>query len=717
MKKGVTECVSCCLNCNVCSINMIKKIFLTFLFIILSLFTQASFAVSIPVEDVFDDIDKDYKYYHELQSLYDRGMIKPDSVWRFQPKSLLNRDEFVWILSEVSCNKCIQPDVSFELFQKYEGKKLFFDLPQTNKYFYCIASASDKWYVSGYHPWSECENGRSLEWEKPFCPFNTIILEEAVAIILRASWILTNEQAEQIRQDIYDGKITESLSDDVTPKNIDGSVYSFYPDLQKALQYEVVDVDADGNVKVYTLIELIDGKIRPKQAISKEDFLRIAYVAMKANSCEIKTDNNIAVNISVLDKTCNITQENCSVSDLKDDEDTYDFKANHASQCEQWVDEPEGYIWRFYHHNSWEQIKKYWKYVDNFRLPYKWQWSVYLRVIDKCWNTGEVFVKLISNSGGNGGWQTIDTDGDGFSDYVENQEWSDPYNFDSIPTDTDGDGYTDTIENNAWSDPNDFDSIPTDSDGDGYIDIQENDEWSDPNDSDSTPLDTNGDGNNDIDDADTNLSLVIDANPISWPWPLLVDFEAIVAGWDGNYSYNWDFWDGEEAFWNQTQHIFTQEGVYEVEVLVMDESWNTWTSSILIYVTSSWYGDDTTDSDWDGIYDIDDKCPLVSWDENNSGCPIFDKACIQDSDCDDGYYCSESKVCLPKILVPGSQPGGACEYSWWSAVMWNVVCNSCPCNNTLNFSSILRRCDIIFPAITSPDGTAIYGQWWFFQIK
>jgi hypothetical protein len=33
------------------------------------------------------------------------------------------------------------------------------------------------------------------------------------------------------------------LASDVSSKNIDGSVYSFYPDFLKALEYELVDID------------------------------------------------------------------------------------------------------------------------------------------------------------------------------------------------------------------------------------------------------------------------------------------------------------------------------------------------------------------------------------------------------------------------------------------------------------------------------------------
>jgi hypothetical protein len=49
--------------------------------------------------------------------------------------------------------------------------------------------------------------------------------------------------------------------------------------------------------------------------------------------------------------------------------------------------------------------------------------------------------------------------------------------------------------------------------------------------------------------------------------------------------------------------------------------------------------------------------------------------------------------------------------------MWNVSCNSCPCKNNIEFFSTIRRCDIVFPAISSPDGSTIYKRWNYFEVK
>jgi hypothetical protein len=75
---------------------MLKKISIVFSIVCLSFFLRLpAFAFTIPVENVFSDIDTSYKYYHELQTLFDKGMIFPDGDGKLNPSKLLPRDEFV----------------------------------------------------------------------------------------------------------------------------------------------------------------------------------------------------------------------------------------------------------------------------------------------------------------------------------------------------------------------------------------------------------------------------------------------------------------------------------------------------------------------------------------------------------------------------------------------------------------------------------------------
>ena len=601
---------------------MFKKILISLFFMFSVFFTtflmwSNTSAWNVKVENVFSDISSDYKYLYELQTLYDRWMILPWNDWKFNPRDLLNRDEFVWILMEVTCKDCIQPYTSNDLISNFKNSQTFFDIWEQNKYFYCVEEANNLWYVTGYHPWTSCDNWITKEWEKPFCPSNTIILEEAIAVILRASWILTIEEAEKVRQDVYDWKITDKISDDVWPFNEDGSVYSFYPDLAKALSYTVNDFDSEWNIKSYTLIEKKWWKLRPKKAISKEDFLRIAFVALKANSCwDRLNENNIALKMKIYDKECSVEKNNCELSKLDANDSIYDFWNEVYTTCEEWVNEETWYIWRYYNHDTWSQIIKYGKYIDNYKVTPNWKWQVFLRVIDECWNTAEVHNTIIVNDNNN---------------------------------------------------------------------------------------------NNDNNANNNNLKISIDADPIYWIWPLLVDFEWIVDWWIWPYSYTWDFWDWNTGYWKNIKNIFKEQWIYEVLLTVVDSTWKTVTATIIIQVI---WKDCSLDSDNDWINNCDDVLPLVAWDFRNKWAPILEKECKNNNECNEWYICTEdTKICLPKELAT------SCEYTWWDILFWNIVCNSCPCNNFLDFTSTLRKCDIIFPAITSPDWKEIYWKGELYQIQ
>jgi hypothetical protein len=65
--------------------------------------------------------------------------------------------------------------------------------------------------------------------------------------------------------------------------------------------------------------------LRPKQSISKEHFLRIAYLTLRSSSCEDRTENSLALDINIYDQSCTETSINCNLSDLDDSNDTYDF--------------------------------------------------------------------------------------------------------------------------------------------------------------------------------------------------------------------------------------------------------------------------------------------------------------------------------------------------------------------------------------------------------
>ena len=379
---------------------MFKKILWVILVLMLSFVTKTEvFAIwntFIPVEKAFSDINKDYKYYYELQTLYYKWIIEPEADGKFNPDKLLKRDEFVAIAEETSCKKCIVPNVNIEFFDKYKEKP-FFDVWLNNKYFYCISDAKSDEFVLGYKPWDSCKDWNQKDWEIPFCLNNNITLEEALAVIMRMWWIMTTKQADIITSGIEKWQKYPDLALDLKAKLSNWKANSFYPYFKKALVYEVIDYDANWNKKIYKLIEKKGFNLRPNNLITKQDFLKMAFIALKANSCLDDTDNTKAIQIKVYDKSCSKIKEAkwlCKDSDLKDPDNTFDFWEETEWVCELWIDDVKWYVWRFYNLNTWSQIIKYWKFIDNYNFLIAWKYRVYLRVSDKCWDTWEVYVTI-----------------------------------------------------------------------------------------------------------------------------------------------------------------------------------------------------------------------------------------------------------------------------------------------------------------------------------
>lgn len=697
---------------------MIKKL-ITFFILYFIVFLWNAFSASIPVEQVFSDISKDYKYYNELQTLYDKGMIKPDSEWKFNPKKLLNRDEFVWIMMEVSCKKCISPNVWYDFIQKYSDSTLFFDINKTNKYFYCIAWADSSWFVKWYDPGTKCEDGTSLSWEKPFCPNNTIILEEALAVILRASGILTNSEADSIRIQIASWQITKNLADDVTPKNLDWSVYSFYPDFQRALDYELVEYDKYWNEKIYRLIEVVNGKIRPKQAITKEEFLRIAYISLKSNSCNEKKEDKLGLEMNILNKSCTEKNvENCSDSNLTWNEKVFDFYWNVSLPLWDSVNKNTWYIWRFYNYNTGEEIKKYGSYIDNYDFLKDWDYRVFLRVISDKWNTSEVYNDLsISNT-------TTDENNNKLSIDVKPIFWVSPLlvNFSSIFSWNsnwnsyfwdfwDGTTSLGKTTNHIYKEPWVYKTTLNVKDNDWYI-------YSSTvtiNVLDKSYIDTDKDGVADKDDYEIEtpsdkILYICTKNDIDKKRFNCDSKEKLWVYSEMKKSIDTD---GDWYIDTQDYEILTPSSkiLYVcTEEDIANKRYICKTKETLWVYSKEKENDLIWDYDDDWFNDLEDACPEVEWIVENKWCPVFDKFCSVDTDCYDWYYCN-SGICSPK------QVSTNCEYTGWDLITWNVICNSCPCSNFVDFNSSIRKCDKVFPAIVSPDKKTIYSKWNYYEIK
>jgi hypothetical protein len=59
----------------------------------------------------------------------------------------------------------------------------------------------------------------------------------------------------------------------------------------------------------------------------------------------------------------------------------------------------------------------------------------------------------------------------------------------------------------------------------------------------------------------------------------------------------------------------------------------------------------------------------------------------------------------------------SCNYAGGTAIVGAAICNSCPCKNNLDFDAAIKKCDKVFPAIASPDGTQLYSRGKFYEIK
>ncbi|MDD2487253.1 MAG: PKD domain-containing protein [Candidatus Gracilibacteria bacterium] len=241
--------------------------------------------------------------------------------------------------------------------------------------------------------------------------------------------------------------------------------------------------------------------------------------------------------------------------------------------------------------------------------------------------------------------------------------------------DTDKDGKTDEQEGMKDTDKDGildkFESFIIDTDGDSIVDELDND------------------SKTDMIPSVSGISLTINADPILGPLPLKSNFTSIVNGGDSNYKYSWDFGDGSGSNEPNPSHTYTNPGVYNVTLKITDNSGNISMAQLKINAV----GPDNTDSDKDGTPTPDDYCPSVPGDASNNGCPA-----------NNTNFGITNKCVLDKALKNGFING-------------LLQCVQCPCNQSIDFLSSVRSCDIIFPAIVSLDKKDIYSRGAIYQVK
>lgn len=804
-----------------------KKIILSLL-----LFFVSSTAFWANVEDVFNDVSKDYKYYNELQFLYDRWIFSPDENWNLSPYSLLTRAEFVAVTMEVSCNKCMPPNVPFDLINKYDSEP-FFDVKKSDDFFYCIADAKEKNVVRWYSDWYLCEDWTYSENQTPFCQENFVTREEAIAVLLRNSAIFSIEDNKEITDLIFKWSISVPLAVDVLPLE-NGYPYGFYGYFKKALEYEYNDtlVSSDWNFidKKYSIIELDwNDRLYPRKSLTKEEFIKMAYILFKTNSCNYDkwwdnwwnsgdnwqvwwwdldfgySDYNqdfktwLWVSVDIFSGDCD-SASNCvplEVFDMK----SYDFSSNVTWVCNLWIDD-EDYIWEIYTKKSDNYQKIYrWNYIDNFDFKdldwdiIYWNFIITLKVKDNCWNSWFYSFSLFNQENKPLYYLKID---------ANPNIWYAPlfvdFKWDSNLANYAWDFWDETFW--VWKKQNHIYNINW-----GYIvfltsvapswEILKSATWINALKKNKNPV-------------------FIIANPTSWNAPLFVDFgsiwcpydpiwefwdwndyswkktsytysspwnyeviltcnypdwesvsdtmEIVVWNWDfeenwddfyiiyeetspwnfdftviwGNvdWDFSWSFGDWETWNWQPVEHSYDSNWRYRIDLTYKDKDWNIYKDFIFVDVVL--FDEDDLglkDTDWDGISDDKDLCVFVFWDFENSGCPLFEEFCDNNSDCI-SWICSSSWKCVWDADWDWVYDDvDECRVVYWdlenwcpsrnvcwvniynSGVVWTSFCNSCPCSTFVDFSSTIATCDIVFPAILSPDWKTIYSKWENFLIE
>jgi hypothetical protein len=224
------------------------------------------------------------------------------------------------------------------------------------------------------------------------------------------------------------------------------------------------------------------------------------------------------------------------------------------------------------------------------------------------------------------------------------------------------------------------------------------------------------------------------ANPKVGYATLNTKFSATVYGNTWDVTYSWNFGDWHKAVWRVVEHPYTKSWNYNAVLVIEDKlTWKRVTDSVVIKVLEKKQEDNLSDIDKDWILDKDDYCVSVFWVKENNWCPIFEKECKVNSDCTkwkmcDGWYCvldtdwdkvpdNKDNCRLTPWLIDNKWcPAGAIwencymnkNISW---VCGSASCNSCPCPNEVNFKADLRKCDLVFPTILSPDWKDIYAKW------
>ena len=118
--------------------------------------------------------------------------------------------------------------------------------------------------------------------------------------------------------------------------------------------------------------------------------------------------------------------------------------------------------------------------------------------------------------------------------------------------------------------------------------------------------------------AKEKIGVSITGNPIVTHIDNPITFTPKITGTtENNLHYRWDFGNGNSSNNSGTQtHSYGKSGTYTITLTVTNpKTGETGQSTMIIRIT------DNKDTDGDGIFDHEDKCPLVRGTRANQGCP------------------------------------------------------------------------------------------------
>lgn len=186
------------------------------------------------------------------------------------------------------------------------------------------------------------------------------------------------------------------------------------------------------------------------------------------------------------------------------------------------------------------------------------------------------------------------------------------------------------------------------------------------------------------------LTVAINADPIYGIDQLTTNFNGFADGWAGWYTYEWKFWDSATSTTEDPTHTYTNVGSYTVTLTVKDKDGNTATATVVVQVDPS------------KTIEVLDLCPEIFGPVENKGCPYIPTwNHYTDTITEIGSY----NICMKRAVLNEN------------IIVWNTTCTSCPCDFRIEFQSIFRVCDILFPTILSPDKQSLYSRWNIYQVN